>query len=112
MKDLEKHLFAFCEAHGLSIDKPPSRKIKVNYIISSGNGKAVGVILLDWKRAIGVDIVIRAEKIEKSTRKFNKIIILTNSYSDPASSLGERIAVGVYAPHDLHYIHVEKELGL
>ena len=76
MNDLEHALFDFCERYELSVDKPKKTRVRVDYIISADNGTGIGVIIKNWGRAVGVDIVIRAERMMKASHKIKGMIVI------------------------------------
>lgn len=87
MNTLTNLLFDVIEKNNLSMIKSTIRGI--DYIINN-----TPIIIKDWNRAIGVDVVIQADKTRKYNSQINhQIIILTNRYSDPAKSLADHISI-------------------
>ncbi len=104
MLELEELTLEYCRQRGLIINRDTENpeEGKVDLIIQNGNeNEGIGVIIKDWKRAVGVDIVIRAEKIMKNHRLITKILIITNYFSDPARSLAEKIRIFLLTRNDL-----------
>lgn len=96
---LQEDFVQFCYKQNFDVKSPKSRG-RADFIVMNDDGN-VGVIVKDWGRAVGVDIVIRAEQAKDSSRLFSRVIILTNSYSDPAKSMADRINVGLFSKIDL-----------
>lgn len=71
------------------------------FISRPGETKGLGIILKDWKRAVGVDVLIKAERIMKSTSKIDKVLIVANLFSSPARSLAERVRMFLLTRDDL-----------
>jgi hypothetical protein len=102
--ELEELTLEYCRQRGLitNRDTENQEEGKIDLIIQNGNeNEGIGVIIKDWKRAVGVDIVIRAEKIMKNHRFITKILIITNYFSDPARSLAEKIRIFLLTRNDL-----------
>ncbi|MFX0014158.1 MAG: restriction endonuclease [Promethearchaeota archaeon] len=102
--ELEELTLEYCRQRGLVVDKDVShfRDNEVHFVIQNGQeNEGIGVIIKDWKRAVGVDIVIRAEKIMKNTRLLSKMLIITNVFSDPARSLADRIRIFLLTRNDI-----------
>lgn len=111
MNALIQAIFGFCETHDLSLDKPKQpRKTRVDYIIRGDNGKGIGVVIKNWARSVGVDIVIRAERAMKDSTLLKGVMIITNGYSDPAKQLADRINVGLYTQFDMTETDVIKKI--
>ena len=85
-------LFDCCEESNLSIEK--SNIEGIDFIINT-----TPIIIKDWKRAIGVDIVIQADRTRKNNR-IPQVIILTNRYSDPAKALANRISIPLFTERE------------
>lgn len=102
--NLENNFLDFIESHNLL--KEESTIKNINYIIKNGKTN-IGVIIKDWKRAIGVDTIIQAERTMKNTPLISQIFILTNKYSDPAKALATRISLPLFTPRELENFHLE-----
>ena len=100
LKDLTHE---YCRIRGLIIDQNVSRRSekRIDLFIENGDNTGIGVVIKDWKRAVGVDIVIRAEQIAKTSRLIFKILIVSNLFSDPARSLAEKIGIFLLTRNDL-----------
>ena len=98
MNYLEHNALMVCENQDLSIDKP--KRIRIDFIIKNLE-KSIGLIIKDWQRAVGVDVVIRAERVLDYYRSLGNIMILTNNYSDPAKMMADRIGVGLVTKEEL-----------
>lgn len=101
---LEELTLEYCRQRDLLIDRNfhPQRDNQVDLVIKNGDeNDSIGVIIKDWKRAVGVDIIIRAEKIMKNHRVLSKMLVVTNIFSDPARSLAERIRILLLTRNDL-----------
>ena len=91
----------YCRQRNLIIDSSHSND-EVDFVIQNGDeNEGIGVLIKDWKRAVGVDIVIRAEKVMKNSRFLTKMLVVTNFFSDPARSLAERIRIFLLTRNDL-----------
>lgn len=91
----------YCRQRNLIIDSSHVND-EVDFIIQNGDeNEGIGVLIKDWKRAVGVDIVIRAEKVMKNSRLLTKMLVVTNYFSDPARSLAERIRIFLLTRNDL-----------
>ena len=78
------------------------RDDEIDFVIQNGDeNEGIGVIIKDWKRAVGVDIIIRAEKVMKNTRFLSKMLVVTNYFSEPARSLAEKIRIFLLTRNDL-----------
>ncbi len=100
---LEDLTHEYCRIRGLIIDKNASRRSekRIDILIQNGDDTGIGVVIKDWKRAVGVDIIIRAEQIAKTSRLISKILIVSNLFSDPARSLAEKIGIFLLTRRDL-----------
>lgn len=101
---LKELTLEYCRQRDLVVDQNKHHQAdqRVDLIIQNGDEKeGIGVIIKDWKRAVGVDIIIRAEKIMKNSRFISKILIVTNFFSDPARSLAEKIRIFMLTRNDL-----------
>ncbi|MFW9902868.1 MAG: restriction endonuclease [Candidatus Thorarchaeota archaeon] len=100
---LEELTLAYCKQRNLIVDRKfHQRDEEVDFVIQNGDeNEGIGVIIKDWKRAVGVDIVIRAEKVMKNSRFLSKMLVVTNYFSDPARSLAEKIRVFLLTRNDL-----------
>ena len=100
---LEELTHVYCRIRGLIIDQNVSRRSekRIDFLIQNGDNLGIGVVIKDWKRAVGVDIVIRAEQIAKTSRLISKILIVSNLFSDPARSLAEKIGIFLLTRSDL-----------
>ncbi|MFX0085370.1 MAG: restriction endonuclease [Candidatus Hodarchaeota archaeon] len=101
--ELEDLTLEYCRIRGLIVDRNISRRSekRIDLYIENGSDKGIGVVIKDWKRAVGVDIVIRAEQIVKTSRFISKILIVSNFFSDPARSLAEKIGIFLLTRSDL-----------
>ena len=94
----------YCRVRGLVIDQNTSRASnrRWDFVIQNGADKeGIGITIKDWRRAVGVDIIIRAEKLMKSCRLINKVLLISNHFSDPARSLAERIGIILLTKNDI-----------
>jgi len=100
---LEQLTIEYCRHRGLNYERPRRYgENKVNYLIPNGSeNESIGVLIKDWKRAVGVDIIIRAEQVMKASRYINKMLIISNVFSDPARSLAEKIGIFLLTRNDL-----------
>ena len=102
--ELEELTLEYCRQRNLVADRNFHRHgdSRIDLLIQNGDEEeCVGVVIKDWKRAVGVDIVIRAEQILKDNRFLAKILIVANFFSDPARSLAERIGIFLLTRNDL-----------
>jgi hypothetical protein len=101
---LEELTLEYCRQRNLIVDRSLlNQKDKpFDLIIQNGDeNEGIGVIIKDWNRAVGVDIIIRAEKIMKNNRFLSKMLVVTNLFSDPARSLAEKIRIFLLTRNDL-----------
>ena len=94
----------YCRVRGLVIDQNTSRASnrRWDFVIQNGaDNEGIGITIKDWRRAVGVDIIIRAEKLMKSSRFITKVLLISNHFSDPARSLAERIGIVLLTKNDL-----------
>lgn len=101
---LKELTLEYCRQRDLIVDQNVQHKTdkRLDLIIQNGDeNEGIGVIIKDWKRAVGVDIIIRAEKVMKNSRFISKILIVTNFFSDPARSLAEKIRIFMLTRNDL-----------
>jgi len=101
---LEELTLEYCRQRNLIVNRDFHHHgdSQINLIIQNGDeNEGIGVIIKDWKRAVGVDIIIRAEKIMKNSRVLSKMLIVTNLFSDPARSLAEKIRIFLLTRNDL-----------
>lgn len=101
---LEELTLEYCQQRGLIVERSIHHlgDNRVDLIIQNGDGnEGIGVIIKDWKRAVGVDIIIRSEQIMKASRSITKMLIVSNFFSDPARSLAEKIGIFLFTRSDL-----------
>ncbi|MFX1505795.1 MAG: restriction endonuclease [Promethearchaeota archaeon] len=100
---LEELTLEYCKQRNLIVDRKFYQyNEEIDFVIQNGDeNEGIGVIIKDWKRAVGVDIVIRAEKVMKNSRFLSKMLVVTNYFSDPARSLAEKIRVFLLTRNDL-----------
>lgn len=100
---LEELTLEYCRQRNLIVDRKfHQRDEEIDFVIQNGDeNEGIGVIIKDWKRAVGVDIVIRAEKVMKNSRFLSKMLVVTNYFSDPARSLAEKIRIFLLTRNDL-----------
>jgi hypothetical protein len=100
---LEELTLEYCKQRNLIVDRKfHQRNEEIDFVIQNGDeNEGIGVIIKDWKRAVGVDIVIRAEKVMKNSRFLSKMLVVTNYFSDPARSLAEKIRIFLLTRNDL-----------
>ncbi|MFX0184778.1 MAG: restriction endonuclease [Candidatus Hodarchaeota archaeon] len=101
---LEELTLEYCQQRGLVVERSIHHlgDNRVDLIIQNGDGnEGIGVIIKDWKRAVGVDIIIRSEQIMKASRSITKMLIVSNFFSDPARSLAEKIGIFLFTRSDL-----------
>lgn len=104
MLGLEELTLEYCQQRGLIVERSIHHlgDNRVDLIIQNGDGnEGIGVIIKDWKRAVGVDIIIRSEQIMKASRSITKMLIVSNFFSDPARSLAEKIGIFLFTRSDL-----------
>ena len=101
LKDLTTE---YCRLRGLTIDQNTSRASnrRWDFVIQNGGDKeGIGITIKDWRRAVGVDIIIRAEQLMKASRFVTKVLLVSNHFSDPARSLAEKIGIFLLTKNDL-----------
>lgn len=100
---LEELTLEYCRQRNLIVDRKfHQRDEEIDFVIQNGDeNEGIGVIIKDWRRAVGVDIVIRAEKVMKNSRFLSKMLVVTNYFSDPARSLAEKIRIFLLTRNDL-----------
>lgn len=95
---LEKQLLDYCIFNKLEVSDTEIECL--DYIISDTE-RMIGVMVRDWNRSLGFNIVIVAEQIKKRYKELNEVIILTNAVSDPAQTLAEKIGIPIYRHWEL-----------
>ncbi len=102
---LKELTLEYCRQRGFQVNQNIQHFGMANQIqmtIQNGNIREnIGVLIKDWKRAAGVDIVIRAEQIVKTTRLISKILVVSNFFSEPARSLADKIGIFLLTRKDL-----------
>jgi hypothetical protein len=100
LKDLA---LEYCRQRGLVVDVSRRQRDKrIEFVIQNGaDNEGIGVIIKDWKRAVGVDIIIRTEQILIENRWLSKILIVSNFFSDPARALADKIGIFLLTRNDL-----------
>lgn len=95
----------YCQLRGFVLDHNTARAStrRWDYVIQNGGGapEGIGITIKDWKRAVGVDIVIRAEQLMKASRYITKVLLVSNHFSDPARSLAEKIGIMLLTKMDI-----------
>ncbi|MHA2238121.1 MAG: restriction endonuclease [Candidatus Hodarchaeales archaeon] len=94
----------YCQLRGFKFDQNTSRAStrRWDYVIQNGaDPEGIGIIIKDWKRAVGVDIIIRAEQLMKASRYISKVLLVSNHFSDPARSLAEKIGIMLLTKMDI-----------
>ena len=102
--ELEELTYEYCRQRGLVADKNSHRygDSRISLLIQNGSDDdTIGVIIKDWKRAVGVDIIIRSEQIMKDNRSLSKMLIVANYFSDPARFLAEKIGLFLLTRSDI-----------
>jgi len=102
--ELEELTLEYCRQRGFVVDRNFHHlgDSRLNLLIQNGsNDDPIGVIIKDWKRAVGVDIIIRSEQVLKDNRSLGKVLIIANVFSDPARSLAEKIGIFLLTRNDL-----------
>lgn len=102
--ELEELALEYCRQRGLVVDRNFHHHgdSRLNLLIQNGSDdNPIGVIIKDWKRAVGVDIIIRSEQVLKDNRYLGKVLIIANVFSDPARSLAEKIGIFLLTRNDL-----------
>ena len=102
---LKELALEYCRQRGLHVNQNIQHlglDSQIQMTIQNGDSQEnIGVLIKDWKRAVGVDIVIRAEQIMKATRLISKILVVSNFFSDPARSLADKIGIFLLTRKDL-----------
>ncbi|MHA1972030.1 MAG: restriction endonuclease [Candidatus Hodarchaeales archaeon] len=102
--NLEELTLKYCRQRGFVADRFFHRHgdSRINLLIQNGDDdESIGVIIKDWRRSVGVDIIIRAEHVLKDNRSLAKILIVANHFSDPARFLAEKIGIFLLTRGDL-----------
>lgn len=104
--ELEELMLKYCQRHNLTVSRDFYRaqweNDDVSFVIKpNGGDEYIGVIIKDWKRSIGITVVIRAEKIMNNNNLLTRMVVVTNTCSDPAYALGERIGIPVLTRNEL-----------
>ncbi len=60
-----------------------------------------GILVRDWKRSIGTNVVLQAERIRDQVLEIRKMMILCNYAGDLAMKLAERVHVFVVTKDEL-----------
>lgn len=92
-----ENLLDFCEKEKFSLVESDIEGF--DYIISNAI-ENIGVVIKDYKRAMGITPVIKAFQSKEWTTEISKIMILTNRYSSPAESLAHHSGIILVTPQD------------
>ena len=87
---LQDQLYDYCRERNFPIS--PCILESIDFVVEMGADK-IGVMLRDWNRALGFNVVIYAEQLKKRYKEFSQVVILTNSCSDPAQTLADKIGI-------------------
>lgn len=98
-------MLEYCRQRGFLVDQKPCRQgrsSQLAMVIQNGDiRKIIGVLVKDWKRSVGIDVILRAEDLLKVTPTISKVLIVSNLFSEPAQSLAERVGILLLTRLDL-----------
>ncbi|MHA1967053.1 MAG: restriction endonuclease, partial [Candidatus Hodarchaeales archaeon] len=55
-------------------------------------GGKIGVIVKDWARSCGYNVILEAERLQK-TSGLNKVMVVANQFSGTARELAEKLGI-------------------
>lgn len=93
---IKDDLFDYCEQMKLCLEK--SRITSLDFILPD---KKIGVMVRDWNRTIGYNVVILADRIRNMYDEISNVIIITNSFSYSAKRLAKQLKIPIILASDL-----------
>jgi hypothetical protein len=103
--ELKALMLEYCRQRGFLVDQNPHRQgisTQLAMLIQNGDiRETIGVMIKDWKRSIGIDVILRAEDLLKVTPTISKVLIVSNLFSEPAQSLAKRVGILLMTRLDL-----------
>ncbi|MHA2243910.1 MAG: restriction endonuclease [Candidatus Hodarchaeales archaeon] len=60
---------------------------------TTNRNNTIGVIVKDWQRACGYQIIFEAEKILRKTRGLSKILVISNYFSEVARARAKKLNI-------------------
>ncbi|MFX0181464.1 MAG: hypothetical protein ACFE95_00175 [Candidatus Hodarchaeota archaeon] len=74
-----------------------NQEYNFNYVFwvenSSNENSCIGVIIKDWKRSCGFDIILQAERILNEVTGITRIMVIAHRFSGAAQTLADRIGI-------------------
>jgi hypothetical protein len=102
-ESLHKQVQYFLQFRGYEIHEQVTlsgkfnQEYNFNYIFwlknNSDKNSYTGVIIKDWKRSCGFDIILQAERILNEVTGITRIMVIAHRFSGPAKALADRIGI-------------------
>ncbi|MFW9854111.1 MAG: restriction endonuclease [Candidatus Thorarchaeota archaeon] len=103
--ELKALMLEYCRQRGFLVNQNPRRQgigTPIAMLIQNGDiRETIGVMIKDWKRSVGIDVILRAEDLLKVTPTISKVLIVSNLFSEPAQSLAKRVGILLLTRLDL-----------
>ncbi|MFW9777254.1 MAG: restriction endonuclease [Candidatus Heimdallarchaeota archaeon] len=103
--ELKALMLEYCRQRGFLVNQNPRRQgigTPIAMLIQNGDiRETIGVMIKDWKRSVGIDVILRAEDLLKMTPTITKVLIVSNLFSEPAQSLAKRVGILLLTRLDL-----------
>ncbi|MFX0170699.1 MAG: restriction endonuclease [Candidatus Hodarchaeota archaeon] len=74
------------------------KKVEFSYLIHTSKndidiGGKIGVIVKDWARSCGYNVILEAERLQTNTPGLAKIMVVANRFSATARELAEKLGI-------------------
>ncbi|MFX0212121.1 MAG: restriction endonuclease [Candidatus Hodarchaeota archaeon] len=74
------------------------KKVEFSYLIHASKndidiGGKIGVIVKDWARSCGYNVILEAERLQTNTPGLAKIMVVANRFSATARELAEKLGI-------------------
>ncbi len=77
------------------------KKYFFDYILVNEQGKnAIGILIKDWNRSCGYQIILSAEKLQKESG-IGKVVVVSNSFSEVARSWGKKLNIATLSDGEI-----------
>jgi len=101
----------FITHHPMRVLKHPLADSRLSFVVTQVNSKSeyTGVIVLDWKRIVGVRQIHKAEELLQSCPELDKILIVSSmGFSYSATRIAEKIGIGLLTKRELISLLVKR----
>ena len=75
------------------------KQVEFSYLIHSSTntnvdiGGKIGIIVKDWARSCGYNVILEAERLQANTPGLAKIMVVANRFSATARELAEKLGI-------------------